>query len=207
MKIKAVILLLFLGLTKLGSAQRLDPYIIGKTNQPYLHIGYSIQDLKAGEARALKSDWGVHLTAGKTYFLTPTPIADLFEVGIDWSYVELNYNEYIEPIGDVDEWKINKFEAGMQVGPAVIFHLTNRIRLHGYFRYSPSYSGIYDDIREEYHGAFASYFAAGAKLHFFGKLGVGAEKRWGSSKFDITDTDLKETIKQQGPRIFISFGF
>lgn len=210
MKIKAAILLLLLGCSKLGMAQRLESFLSTQSTQSYFHVGYVIHELKnENTLRNFESDWGLSLSVGKTYFLERRPIADLLKVGIDWSFADLNYSHFNLP-WETREWIINKFEVGMQVGPAIIFYPSSRIRVHTYFRYAPSFSGMYDNQWEAFGSGFGSYFAAGAKIHFFGKLGAGIEQRWGSSNTTFSGGKVdgaKHKIELKGPRIFLSFGY
>ena len=99
-----------------------------------------------------KSDWGVSLQLGRSYALHKTPIANMLQFNIDFSYIDFNVNHFkhegdgknlydsreVLP-GTTDKfftpWNLEKYDLnyGMSVGPSISiapFTSTNVSALH-----------------------------------------------------------------------------
>ncbi len=100
-------------------------------------------DYNGGYAPEFKSDWGASLVLGHTYCLHKKPIANIVQINLDYSYIDLNINHYKAEDGDKvfnsnsqweakDEdgytskyyytpWCLEKYEAnyGMTLGPSL----------------------------------------------------------------------------------------
>lgn len=116
----------------------------------YFNIGYNTTtltpdgDIKTGVGDGIvpefKSNWGVSLQLGRNYALHKTPIANILQFNIDFSYIDLNVNHFthegdgknlydsrmILPNTDNKEyfytpWNLEKYDLnyGMAVGPSV----------------------------------------------------------------------------------------
>lgn len=59
---------------------------------------------------------------------------------------------------------------------------------------------------EYYSGGYASFFVSGLSVAYK-VISVGVEKRWGTVKYDRSDTDEKTKFKVSGPRFYIGFRF
>ena len=72
----------------------------GKKRAKYFNIGYitnqTLTDKVDAEAE-WKSDFGVSLTFGKTYYLHKKPLLNMIKFGIDATWFELSYAKYSEP--------------------------------------------------------------------------------------------------------------
>lgn len=119
-----------------------------------------------------KNDWGIGLQAGKNYRLHRHPIANMVNICLDYSWLDLNVNHFkAEPNPSYDSskkthdgfyyipWNLKKFEFdyGMSLGPSVTvapFIPTNvkglhHFRLQGYFHIGYSASLIYIQNNED----------------------------------------------------------
>ncbi|MFD1771478.1 hypothetical protein [Sphingobacterium suaedae] len=204
-------------------SQRME---LHKKSQKYLHLGFVSHTLSDdADLVSFKSKFGASLSSGRTFFLHRDPLAGMLKIGLDWTYIDLNYTTYKEPIleEDVDgnwiedEVKVHAAEAGMHIGPSITVFPVNRLAVKAYFRYAPSYSAMYDTYNEEFSSGFGSYFVSGISANY-GGIGLGIEQRWGSAKHRTLTTDLedddfggaseqKEKFHLKGPRIFVAFSF
>lgn len=98
----------------------------------------------------------------------------------------------------------------MHVGPSLTITPVKKLNIVGYFRYTPTFSGIY--ANDEFSGNYASMFVGGASLSY-GVIGLGIESRFGYCKYnafsfeeDVEDADKVKT-KFSGFRAYISFRF
>lgn len=68
---------------------------IWKERAKYFNIGYVKQSLTSKDDNIkYKSNMGVNLTWGKTYYLHKKPFWGMVKIGLDWSWVEFNYVKY-----------------------------------------------------------------------------------------------------------------
>lgn len=116
----------------------------------YFNIGYNTTTLTPDEniytgvgtslVPEFKSSWGVSIQSGRSYALHNTPIANILQFNIDFSYIDLNVNHFkqegdgknlydsrvILPNSDNKDyfftpWNLEKYDInyGMAVGPSV----------------------------------------------------------------------------------------
>lgn len=100
-------------------------------------------DYNGGFAPEFKSDWGAALVLGHSYCLHKKPIANIVEINLDYTYIDLNLNHYKAEDGEklynsnnqwqsrdddgnttdyyYTPWCLEKYEAnyGMTLGPSV----------------------------------------------------------------------------------------
>lgn len=169
----------------------------------YFNIAYVSQKLNS-----LKSDYGVALTRGRTYYLFE-PVPDILKIGLDWTMFDVNFAGYSMDYYDRhDSWTINMYqgELGMHVGPSVTVAPVKNFRINGYFRYAPSFTCFYDD--EDFYCNYGSFFVSGFALSYR-TISVGLEGRWGRTKFNYgEDGDTyKVKMKTTGTRFYLSFRF
>lgn len=151
----------------------------------FTNIGFSAITMKQEGQPKLKSDIGVNLTKGATYYLHK-PIAHRLRFGIEAVWADITYSNYKVTYVDLDNPEYNDktnmhgLEISMQVGPAVNFNVHRNSELHGYFRYAPSFSGFYNG--DEFEAGFANFFVGGASISWK-CIGVGVEARFGSAKY------------------------
>lgn len=184
----------------------------------YFNISYVSQKFKYVDSDySIKSDYGAALTRGRTYFVHRKPIAGMIRFGIDWTTFDLNFAGYSsDEYYDKDEKemvtdKMYQLEAAMHVGPSVTVNPVSDLRVNGYFRYAPSFTGFYDS--EDFYCNYGSFFVAGAAISYK-VISLGIESRWGKSKFKEDYEDYKGNtvsekvnVKTSGARFYLSFRF
>lgn len=202
---------------------------IWKNRSKYFNIGYVSQKLMdktyGGE---LKSDFGASLSWGKTYYLHKKPLFGMMKIGLDWSWLDINYAkssvEYFDE-EDNETYKdgIHQAEFGMQFGPSVTVNPVHHLKVGAYFRVTPSYSLLYMDETVHHHYVTFCNFGLTAAWKV---VSLGAEWRWGTAKYngmtfdeegfdedDMSDPSVDDVLKNVPERKFktssfrIYFGF
>ena len=78
-----------------------------------------------------------------------------------------------------NSYRYGQWDLAMQLGPCLSI-LMGSMRLHGYFRYAPTYSILTKP--EAKYGNYATNFVTGGSLTF-GAIGLGAEYRFGDCRY------------------------
>lgn len=174
---------------------------IWKKRAKYFNIGYitnqTLTDKVDAEAE-WKSDFGVSLTFGKTYYLHKKPLLNMIKFGIDATWFELSYAKYSEPdvfaeggsytrayndysSGYEDYYEedfdlgIHQIDASMHVGLSVTVNPVGDLKVAAYFHYVPTYSMVVID--DSFGHGYVSNFAFGASVAYKA-ISVGIEHRW-----------------------------
>ena len=149
-----------------------------KARRPkYVALGYVMQqDVTLASGEVIKPDFGAMLNRGRTFYLHKKPIANFLNIGIDATWIDLNYAMY-KPTALTDA-TLHQAELAMQVGPSLTFTPVKRLQVHLYGRYAPTFAMRYDS--EVFGGNYATMFVAGGNLSF-GFFGIGAEYRMGKN--------------------------
>ena len=174
---------------------------IWKKRAKYFNIGYitnqTLTDKVDAEAE-WKSDFGVSLTFGKTYYLHKKPLLNMIKFGIDATWFELSYAKYSEPdvfaeggsytrayndysSGYEDYYEedfdlgIHQIDASMHVGPSVTVNPVGDLKVAAYFHYVPTYSMVVID--DSFGHGYVSNCAFGASVAYTA-ISVGREHRW-----------------------------
>ena len=168
-----VIMAVLCGLTAMAQSENAI-----KVRRPkYTTLGYVLQQnvtLASGEV--IKPEFGAMINRGRTFYLHKKPIANFLNIGIDATWIDVNYAMY-KPTTITDA-TLHQAELAMQVGPSLTFTPVKRLQVHLYGRYAPTFAMRYDS--DQFGGNYASIFVAGGNLSF-GFFGVGAEYRWGNN--------------------------
>ena len=194
---------------------------IWRNRAGYLNVGFVtqwvIEDLSFSSINdvAMKSDLGVSLTSGKTYYLHKKPIANMVKIGLDWSWLDLNvvrYRTHYGLIPNDDGYEEYQAEAGMQFGTSVTVNPTHHLKVSAYFRVTPSYSARYDTGREHGHGNYITMYNVGGAVAWK-LLSLGVEYRGGKCAYKSFDGGYYEfgskddKLKTRGVRFYIGFRF
>ena len=173
---------------------------IWKKRAKYFNIGYitnqTLTDKVDAEAE-WKSDFGVSLTFGKTYYLHKKPLLNMIKFGIDATWFELSYAKYSEPDAyandgaytraygdyggyDYDDEEdidlgIHQIDASMHVGPSITVNPIGDLKVAAYFHYVPTYSMLVID--DSFGHGYVSNFAFGASVAYKA-ISFGIEHRW-----------------------------
>ncbi len=167
-KVLLVIMAVLCALT--ATAQ--DEKVIKVRRPKYVALGYVLQqDVTLASGEVIKPEFGAMLNRGRTFYLHKKPIGNFLNIGIDATWIDLNYAMY-KPF----ETTLHQAEIAMQVGPSITITPVKRLQLHLYGRFAPTFALRYDG--DAVGGNYASMFVAGGNLSF-GFFGVGAEYRKG----------------------------
>jgi hypothetical protein len=207
---KLCVLLLLLLPSLLAIAQE------SKKRNRYVNFSYVSTKLSQDGAPDLNSKFGVALTRGHTYYLNKKPIANCIYFGIEATWIDLTYTNYKNDkliTDNSDKKDIHEGEVSMQVGPSITVNPTGALNIQGYFKFAPSFSGIYDN--DKFNGNYASFFVGGGVISY-GMIGIGIESRFGNSKYktlysknDDNDNSTSGKIKTtfSGLRAYLSIRF
>lgn len=209
---------------------------IWKDRAKYFNIGYVKQkmspDIEGLDALGLdaeiKSKFGISLSWGKTYYLHKKPLARMIKIGLDWSWLDINYANY-SPESSAGEFgqeesgsTMHQAEIGMSFGPSVTVNPIHQLKVSGYFRFTPSYSGLYAD--ESFYHHYATFFNTGFSVAWK-VISIGCEWRWGTATYDglafdeeslSNDEDAsgeilsdlgKQKFKTKSMRVYLGFRF
>ena len=191
----------------------------------YVNLSFVSQKLDFGEGEKLKSRFGAAFTTGRSYYLHKKPVAGMIRFGIDATWIDLSYANYSreETYDDgygteIEKLTAHQAEIGMQVGPSVTVRPLRKLQAHLYFRFAPSFAGLYDG--DAFRGNYASFFVTGLSVSY-GVIGLGIEKRWGKCRYkefgggedEYGDYGYAEEpydthkLKTSGLRAYVNFRF
>lgn len=188
---------------------------VWKKRSKYFNIGYDMQQLSFdGNDLKLKSDFGISLSWGKTYYLHSEPILGMIKIGLDWSWLDFTYTQYKfeESYGwgyeeDDDWYEYDDYEEsnslsytaiGMQFGPSITVNPIDHLKASLYFRVTPSYAMTFGS--SDFNGSYSTCFNLGLSVAWRA-ISVGFEQRWGKCKFG------DEKINDSTSRIYLGFRF
>ena len=147
----------------------------------------------------------------------------MIKFGLDWTWMDINYakstwNTIDSSTKEVSSAAMHQAEIGMQVGPSVTVRPLRKLQAHLYFRFAPSFAGLYDG--DAFRGNYASFFVTGLSVSY-GVIGLGIEKRWGKCRYkefgggedEYGDYGYAEEpydtpkLKTSGLRAYVNFRF
>lgn len=183
-----------------------DDYRIWKKRAKYFNFGYVKQSLTSKDDYGkYKSDFGVSINWGKTWYLHKKPIAKMIKIGLDWSWMDFNYvkyssmadelygeydwdnyGDYYEEDGEEFNIGCHQLEYGMQIGPSITINPVHDLKIATYVRFQPSFSALILD-EEAYYG-FVPFINFGMSVSWKA-ISVGVEGRWGSAKYHGISVD------------------
>lgn len=195
---------------------------IWKNRSKYFYISYMDQTLTEQEAEGMewKSDFGVSLGYGKTFYLHKKPLFNIIKFGLDFG-IDLSYAKYSEPdeIAELSEddgeetlsyptepqyeeeeldLGAHQIEGGLHIGPSITINPVHHLKVSGYFHFIPSYSGII--INDEFNSSYVTNFAFGGAIAYKA-ISVGVESRWGKAKYDsyyVNEENLELDNMEEG---------
>ncbi len=195
-----------------SDAQMTDRTAVWKRHRKYTNIGYEIQTLNLN-GYGLKSDYGVVLGDGVTFYLHKKPIANLMKFGLDWTYLEMALTgygttpggswkeDYMAKLGDL------KMDIGMGLGPSFTINPVDYLKIGVYFHVTPTYSLCFDG--SALGGGYATFFNAGAHISYK-VISIGYEYRWcGTSDYKTlygeTASPISRLDSAVSNRFYIAF--
>lgn len=192
----------------------------------YRNISFATQKMSLGDNDfGDASKFGFGFTTGRSYILHKQPIAGMLRIGIDATWFDITYGNWNNKVMDEKYW-MHKVDIGMGVGVGVHVNPVSKLGVHAYFRYNPTFSGIFQNMLTselEIDGGYASYFTTGGAVSW-GVISLGVEARFGGGKYhalkapsfgdDDDDIDIefdgmldKVKHKLRGMRAYVSFRF
>ena len=197
------------------------------SHDTYLNISYNKTEFSSDEfpsttggfPNEFKNDVGFGLKMGHTYNFHKKPIGSVLFIGLDFNWIDLNFNKYKEGslpndsiynMGEETQslpWHNEKMTLGygMSIGPSLTFYPFtplnskggNKVRLHLYFHVGYGAEGALikkvnegSDISDQWAWAHGLNTAFGASLSW-DHIGVGYEFRNDNNlKFKAIDSDF-----------------
>ena len=191
---------------------------VWKDRARYFNIAYVFQTLTFTDLNNLKwrSDFGLALSSGKTYYLHQKPLAGMMKFGIDWTMCDLNYAKYSDPAwthrtpgdnSDEDDLLnialgLHQADIAMQVGPSFTINPVDHLKVGLYFHYVPTFSMVILDDELGYN--YVSFFDAGLSVAYR-FIAIGFDYRWGNARYNnLSINDVNEDMDSMGD-LFSSF--
>jgi hypothetical protein len=202
----SLIVTLFLAIASL-SARNNDSL---KLYSRFLNLNYSSQTMtfkglpNTGVVQDGTSEWGFGVTVGRSYLLNKKPIGDMVRIGSDAGWADVNFGRWAYTIPTTQSIKhlimIQKIDISIGVGPSIHLNPVDKLGIHAYFRYNPTFSIIQhlmkwtNTTRYENDGGYASYFTAGGAISW-DIFSLGIEARFGGGTYHLIDTTGTEIIQ------------
>lgn len=157
--------------------------------------------LKDSYGQDMKSDFGINIQRGRTWYLPKKPIAGMIKFGIDASFFDVTYIKYAKATAqqqlytelNEEEQEEESIELGrhyinysLAVGPSVTINPISQLRAGLFFHWLPGGSLLIYDSELSF--GFQNSFAFGMHIDWK-KFFIGFETRWGNCKFSKIDVD------------------
>ena len=174
------------------------------------------------------------MNMGRVFYLHKKPLLNLMKFGIDASFIGINYanfnNEDIIPgyaglLGDLNDMASSDYsdyededinigshlvDVYLKVGPSLTINPVDKLKVHLYFHYVPTYSMLLLD--SNFSHTYESCFDYGASISYKA-IGLGIEYRWGHTKhnnaalLEYSDINDKTKINTGALSFYISFRY
>ena len=202
-----------------------------KSQIKFQNISFISQERYNYENGRFDSKYGASVTTGKTFFLHNKAIGKVLKFGIDASWLDIGYTNYIVndyyysprsagktsyPDMGINKshynpstMHIHQVDISMQVGLSLNINPVDKFNIQPYFRYVPTYSSIF--YNGNFIGGYATNFATGGTISY-GVIGIGAEYRFGGGylrSYRQPYENQKYITKYEfsGMRYYLSFRF
>ena len=227
----AVLLVFFM--TSICSAQETDNEVWTKRKK-YFNIAYTNLNLRIADTYDAKSKFALGMNMGRVFYLHKKPLLNLMKFGIDDSFIGINYanfnNEDIIPgyaglLGDLNDMASSDYsdyedednnigshlvDVYLKVGPSLTINPVDKLKVHLYFHYVPTYSMLLLD--SNFSHTYESCFDYGASISYK-VIGLGIEYRWGHAKhnnatlLEFSDYNDRTQINTGALSFYISFRY
>lgn len=168
-----------------------------KLRKKYINLSFTNMKMTQDGFPELKSNYGAAFTVGRTFYLHKKPIAGILRLGIDATWFDINYTNYkIKHITywDTENYEYHQADICMHVGPSITVNPVGKLNIHGYFRYVPTFSGLYMD--DAFYGNYASLFVWGGAISY-GVIGLGIESRFGDCDYKEFGSDSEDEVSSK----------
>lgn len=165
------------------------------------------------------ADWGVSVSRSRTFAVHRNPLARMIYLGIDATWVDINYAQYGDDI-DVLGINVSKLTGGTKLhhldvsllgfGPSVHVFPVGKLGLHAYVKYLPTVSTIFT-AEDDFQGSigYASIFTLGTAVSW-GVISAGFEGRFGGGRYNRNIGDyapVKGNLSTAGARLYVSLRY
>ena len=212
------------------SAQETDDEVWTKRKK-YFNLSYSNINLNIADIYDAKSKFAFGINTGKVFYLHKKPLLNIMKFGIDATFLNLTYaqfaDEEILPNRNVfyqnymdaadsyyEEGDINLgnhlIDASLRVGPSLTINPIDKLKVHLYFHYVPTYSMLLLD--SNFSHTYESCFDYGASISYK-VIGLGIEYRWGHAKhnnatlLEFSDYNDRTQINTGALSFYLSFRY
>lgn len=178
--------------------------LFAQSGNAYFNIGAVSTKMTQPDFPELKSNYGLNLNVGQIFPI----IGQSSCIGLDVTWFDFAYTNYkVKHITSesTDQFQYAQYDLAVQIGPCLSIVVGDWMRLHGYFRYAPTYSILAKP--EDKFGNYATAFVTGGSLTF-GAIGLGAEYRFGGcyyKRFGNHTAEFKTEFT--GFRAYLAFRF
>lgn len=206
---------------------------IWNKRKKYFQIGYINQTLTHQDSPGLewKSDFGVSLAMGKTFYLHKKPLFNMLKFGLDATWFDVSYAKYSQSKGREDSSDQSEFEEGEEdfdlgahqaefglgIGPSITVNPIDHLKVSGFFHFIPS--GSIWVLNDVVNVSYVSNFAFGGAVSYKA-ISLGVESRWGKAKYNSFSVDEdaidnlddvlskgKNRMKTKSVRFYLTFRF
>lgn len=179
-------------------------------HRKYRNFNWSQLTMTFDDGQKQKSELGFAFTSGRTYFLHGKPIAGMLKIGIDATWVDLDYTKYkAVRLGEEGPYGAtwHQLEYSLHVGPSIAVNPVGKLNINAYFRYAPTFSLRYSGGQDiALAGNYATMFVTGGMVSW-GIIGIGAEYRFGTCRYKNFIGNSVSPADMSGFRAFISLRF
>ncbi len=202
-----------------------DPYreMRRMANKGYTNIALSMQTMTTAESLLglefeydSVADWGASISRSRTFVLHRNPLARMIYLGIDATWVDINYAQHGNDVMGIDlsdltnGFKMHQADISLLgFGPSVHVFPVGKLGLHAYAKYLPTFATIFsteDEFRMS--AGYASVFTVGTAASW-GVISAGVETRFGGGDYkklfgDSADIGRYHTA---GMRLYLSLRY
>ena len=143
----------------------------------YADFGFINTTMSGSDIPDLTSNYGVSFAVGRIFYLHHKPILRHVRLGIDATWMDINYTNYqIMQLGynAKSSLQYEQMELAAQIGPSVTIRPFGKVNIHGYVRYAPTMSALY--ANDVIYTAYSPYIVHGISVTR-GTVGFGLESR------------------------------
>lgn len=178
----------------------------------YADFGFIHTTMSSPDIPNLTSNYGVSFGVGRVFYLHHRPIFRHVRLGIDVTWLDMNYTNYqIMQLGYTSNNTIQyeQMELAAEIGPSVTIRPFGNINIHGYVKYTPTVSVLY--ANNTIYNAYTPIIIQGISVTR-GNVGLGLESRvfmcdydeWGSTE---TRAYAIDKVNYRGWKVYLTVAF
>lgn len=181
------------------------------TQNGFFHMNYA-QSTLSQSGESIFDYGGGGFSVGTSMYLHKRPIAGIAKLGIDISFMDINYEyyqiQYTDGTFNTKDYELHKADFSIQAGPSLTLNPFWKVGLKVYGKAAPALVYFANDSSTQ---SFCLYRIYGAALSI-GGVGVGIEQRIGSGNcaniFPFRKSSEAQTeLLSEGFRAYLCFRF